>query len=455
MKTYIINLTASHERRYHMTAQMKKHGITDYEFIEAETQPSPAEGCMKSHRKVWQLIADSGSPAIVLEDDVVLHDSFYHFIHLRTQPQFTQYIEVGLIGYQVKGNPLWNNTGPHWRSLQANYRIEYNGAYGYFVNGTAPALKLIDLSTHVNAHPDMMMMNEGNNSRLALYFMNFPLVQHGSFPSTLQHGKPKQTSDSRHQIAPPPPTPAVQPATTILPPETKPAKPRKIDTKLTITLLHPSRGRAVKAKETLDYWLKASSQQIKIEHIISIDDDDSQFAEYEKLFPVSKTANRVFKFYHANNDCVVQATNHAATFSTGNILVYLSDDFKCPENWDVELLHRFTGKRKPMLLQVADGINPFGIPCLTIPVMNRQLYKKLGYFWHPAYKSMFVDNDLFWTCYNHDWLIMAPELTFVHEHPANNKMKVETDATYQRSSAHWNSGQATFNERKDKGFALK
>ena len=35
-----------------------------------------------------------------------------------------------------------------------------------------------------------------------------------------------------------------------------------------ITLLHPSRNRALKAKSTLDYWLSQSSKQISIEHIL-------------------------------------------------------------------------------------------------------------------------------------------------------------------------------------------
>lgn len=445
MKTYIINLLTSHERRYHMTAEMKKHGITDFEFISAETEPNPIEACMLSHKKVWQLIADSGSPAIVLEDDVVLHDSFYHFINTRTQPQFTQYLEVGLIGYQVKGNPLWSNPTEHWRTMQANYRIEYNGAYGYYVNGKEAALHLLQLSEHANAHPDLMMMNEANNTRLALYFMNFPLVQHGSFPSTLNHhGKPvAKKSAVQSEIR------NTQSAITPVVKEQPQVKVKQKDFgKLLISLIHPSRGRAKKAKETLDYWMKASSQQINIEHILSIDKDDDQLKQYTQLFPDSEIVC-------SKNSCVVEATNIAAKRATGSILVYLSDDFKCPDNWDVLLAQRFHGVKKPMLLQVGDGINPMGIACLTIPIMNKPLYKKLGYFWHPAYKSMFVDEDLFWTCYNNDWLQLSPELTFVHEHPANNKMQVPSDATYQRSSINWNSGQATFMERKKAGFPLK
>jgi hypothetical protein len=80
------------------------------------------------------------------------------------------------------------------------------------------------------------------------------------------------------------------------------------------------------------------------------------------------------------------------------------------------------------------------------------MYAKLGYFWHPGYRSMFVDEDLYWTCVNNNWLIDGRELQFPHEHCCVGK--AERDETYIRSEANWDTGKAFFAERKAQNFPL-
>ena len=159
-------------------------------------------------------------------------------------------------------------------------------------------------------------------------------------------------------------------------------------------------------------------------------------------------------------DCALLITQPAAP-SPGDILVYPSDDFKCPENWGLLLLHEFYELRAgtlasdpelPALLKVDDCLQKFDVPVLTIPIMNRALYERLGYFWHPGYRSMFVDEDLYWTARKLNALKMAPHLKFPHEHPANGK--AADDETYRRSAANWDQGKAMFAQRKAQGFPL-
>lgn len=211
-----------------------------------------------------------------------------------------------------------------------------------------------------------------------------------------------------------------------------------------ITLLHPSRGRAEKAKQTFDFWKEQSSGRVFIEHILSIDDDDIQTQKYIQGFPDSIVLIN-------KNTCVVDATNVAAKVATGDILIYLSDDFKCPKNWDLEII-ALLGLETPFLLKVDDCLQKFEVKVLTIPIMNKALYNVLGYFWHPGYKSMFVDEDLYWTCSENNWLIFADSLKFPHEHPANGK--AVNDETYRRSAANWDQGKEMFAKRKLEGFPL-
>jgi hypothetical protein len=210
-----------------------------------------------------------------------------------------------------------------------------------------------------------------------------------------------------------------------------------------ISLIHPSRGRPAKAKQTLNLWLQKSSKSIKIEHIITIDSDDSKLYSYQQFFKdVSISDSR----------CVVEATNYGTSLATGNILIYLSDDFSCPLNWDLLVMEKFKNITEPLLLKSDDCLQPFGVDVVTIPIMNRELYNKLGYFWNPIYKSMYVDQDLYWTCKNNNWLSLAPDLKFPHNHYCNGKAR--KDETYIRTDRHSATGKLIYEQRKNNNFPL-
>lgn len=215
-----------------------------------------------------------------------------------------------------------------------------------------------------------------------------------------------------------------------------------------LSLIHPSRGRAKKAKDTLNNWITKSTGEIEIEHIISVDSDDNQLQLYKSIFSESVLIE------NTERHDVVFATNNAAQYSKGNLLIYLSDDFDCPQNWDrliTEEINRYLNNTE-VLLKVDDCLQKFEVGVLTIPIMNRKLYQTLKYFFYPEYKSMFCDEDLFWTCKNNHWIRYAPALKFPHLHWCNGKTNV--DETYKRSETNWDSGKAIFNNRKKQNFPL-
>ncbi len=214
-----------------------------------------------------------------------------------------------------------------------------------------------------------------------------------------------------------------------------------------ISLIHPSRQRPEKAKAAYDYWISKAWFPENIEHVLSLDESDNSINEYARLFGDVVGSCGIVN----NNTCVVEATNHAAKVATGDILIYLSDDFKCPDEWDV-LINEQMNNSTPMLLKVDDCLQKFNVPVLTIPIMNRKLYEKLGYFWHPEYKSMFVDEHLFWTVTNNCWLKEAPQLKFPHEHCSLGL--AERDETYIRSEANWDQGKSLFAKHMAEGFPL-
>ena len=217
-----------------------------------------------------------------------------------------------------------------------------------------------------------------------------------------------------------------------------------------ISLLHPSRGRAQKSFNNAKEWMDMAG--CKTELILSIDDNDPAKEEYKKLYEDSFPYQEETFFCIDDNSCLVEATNKAARVSEGDILVYLSDDFKCYPNWGIDVMKEFEGETRPLLIKVDDCLQKFDIAVLTIPMMNRVLYNMLGYFFHPEYKSMSVDEDLFWTCQSINAIKMCPHLKFSHEHCSVGKC--ENDETYKRSAANWDQGREVFTRRKLAGFPI-
>lgn len=212
-----------------------------------------------------------------------------------------------------------------------------------------------------------------------------------------------------------------------------------------ISLIHPSRGRPQKAFNTAKKWIEQAG--VEVEYILSCDRNDPVGYQYGPYF-VGWCKNILVE----ENNSVVEATNKAAAISKGDILVYLSDDFDCFPDWGKAVEKEFENEDRPLLIKVDDCIHHPSVPVLTIPIMNRKLYERLGYLWHPEYKSMFCDEHLYWTCYKLGAIKAAWHLNFEHQHCSVGK--AENDETYKRSSANWEQGKALFAKHKAMGFPV-
>jgi hypothetical protein len=197
-------------------------------------------------------------------------------------------------------------------------------------------------------------------------------------------------------------------------------------------------------------WIAKSTGLVPIEHILSIDIDEPQANEYRQLFTDSLIVQD-----NPSDGYVVGATNAAAKHAKGDILIYLSDDFDCPTQWDV-LIRRKLTDGKEQLLKVDDCLQGFNVAVLTIPIMTRAFYDRFGYFFYPEYKSMFCDEDLYHVARIINGLVFAPDLKFPHLHPSNPTKELQgtSDATYNRSNGMWTQGQTLHNKRRLNNYGL-
>lgn len=217
-----------------------------------------------------------------------------------------------------------------------------------------------------------------------------------------------------------------------------------------ISLIHPSRLRPDKSFHNASKWLNLAKTKCQL--ILAIDSDDPTAPRYKELYNTLHDSEHEIGILHDKHLSVVHATNMAAAKSTGDILIYLSDDFDCPNDWQWLVLNEFEKYSGPTLIKVDDCLQRFDVPVLTIPMMNRELYDKLGYFFHPGYKSMFVDEHLYWRTQRLKALRFAPQLKFEHKHVSVGK--AQDDETYRRSAANWDQGKALFAQHKAAGFPV-
>jgi glycosyltransferase involved in cell wall biosynthesis len=238
-------------------------------------------------------------------------------------------------------------------------------------------------------------------------------------------------------------------------PLTKQSKLFKLITMFKISILHPSRNRAIRGHACYANWLVRSSGKVEIEWIVSIDDDDSQAEEYRLRF--NPFAAKVIQ---NKNRSMVDAVNAAAKVSTGDLLVVVSDDFDCPADWDQGLMAIFNNERDNpyYAVHVNDGYSyPMGDPSnrlLTLPIVTRHLYSKIGYVYHPAYFSMYADNDLYEVCAKHFRIVDAGHLLFEHLHPSLNKSPEDATFRRQNSAQAYQMGKAIFAQRQSNEFPI-
>jgi hypothetical protein len=211
------------------------------------------------------------------------------------------------------------------------------------------------------------------------------------------------------------------------------------------SLLHPSRGRIVQAENAIEEWLVAASGHHDIEYILSVDDDDD-VAGYRTM-----AERRGVGLIVGRNRSIVDAVNRAAAKATGDMFIVVSDDFGCPAGWD-EVLAEILGDQRDVAVLVHDGMDA---RILTLPIVGRELYERLGYVYHPDYISMFCDDDLTETARGDGKLIDARHVVFPHRHFTVGGLHFDATYARERSRLAWLQGFRVFRKRTAVDFGRK
>ena len=195
------------------------------------------------------------------------------------------------------------------------------------------------------------------------------------------------------------------------------------------SLNHPSRGRPALAEAALREWRAKSSGDHSVEHVLSVDADDPELVAYGQIAARHGSVLSV-----APNRSMVEATNRGAALATGEVIVSISDDFGCCEGWD-RALAALVDPKDAVAVLVDDGL---GARILTLPILTREMYRRIGFIYHPGYPSIFADDDLTQVVRRRGRLVEALHLRFEHRHPtAGLRPFDETDERQSGDRGYW------------------
>lgn len=213
-----------------------------------------------------------------------------------------------------------------------------------------------------------------------------------------------------------------------------------------ISVIHPTRSRPDKSFHTTGSWLKKAG--VPCELIVSVDSSDPELDRYRQYYEQhSIYHDQPVRMIVNNNRNAVQATNKGAEASSGDILIVISEDFDCFENWGkviTEALGNYDG-----VLKTYDGVQPW---IVTLPIMNRSYFEEKGYIYYPSYSHMFCDTELTHVADLEVRLKIRNDIVFKHKHYSTGENP--KDSLNERNDQTWNTGMATYLHRVSSNFGM-
>lgn len=221
---------------------------------------------------------------------------------------------------------------------------------------------------------------------------------------------------------------------------------------MTISVLHPTRGRKQQALKTMSKWLFNADRPYDIEYIFStdIDDTDKWTSRIDILpnFMVNSSQIKHIEVLKNDNKSAIEAINFAAKRCSGDLIIVCSDDFECPEHWDTLLLNELEGK-SDFVLKTDDEYQP---TLVSLPIMDRIFYERYGYIYHPDYLHMFCDQEMTAVALMTGKYLKST-LKFPHHHYTTGK--TEKDEINVKNDMTWKQGQRLFDRHLENNFGIE
>jgi len=212
--------------------------------------------------------------------------------------------------------------------------------------------------------------------------------------------------------------------------------------------------RPQKFKEMHSEWIKRADNPSNIQTYVAVNWEQhaTELKDYLKNnFLITLNTNKIGVCYPAYQ-LSSNLGSKMGKCEDNDIVVFASDDFLPPENWDQYLNEKL--KNNSGLLMVRDGYqlpdsSNMLYPAITIPIMTYDSLLKLNkIIYHPKYNHMFSDVELYFNAKDLGILIddrLNDETIFEHLHYAAGKRVA--DQADQAYNAKWIEDDLTWQKR--------
>lgn len=182
---------------------------------------------------------------------------------------------------------------------------------------------------------------------------------------------------------------------------------------------------------------------------VILDNDDKSMCNPEVIARLCKLPRTAFYFDPPSTK--IRACNAHLGPKVFDILVLLSDDMRpVVKGWDDIVRERMLNHFPDTdgVLWFNDGFR--GHELNTLCILGRKYYRRFGYIYHPAYKSMWADNEFMEVAAGLKKQKYFRQVIIEHRHPGAGKAKY--DDLYRRNDVPMGADGTTFRHRKAAGF---
>lgn len=219
---------------------------------------------------------------------------------------------------------------------------------------------------------------------------------------------------------------------------------------MNILVKFPVRSRAKRFFATLDMYRKMESKEHDVQYVITLDANDMQMNTPEIVERLDGYERLGFRY--GSNAGKIDACNADMDLAhPGWSVGILASDDMLPQvvGWDDRIASDMCREFPDTdgCLWYYDGRVE---SICTLSIMGRKYYNKFGYIYHPAYMSLWCDNEFTEVAMAAGKMWKSPDVIIKHEHPSYGIG--EKDALLQYNESFYNVDKTVFERRQKEGF---
>ena len=196
---------------------------------------------------------------------------------------------------------------------------------------------------------------------------------------------------------------------------------------------YPTRGRPHWFQETLNAYYEKLSGKHEYQFVIAMDNNDETMNNGSMRYWLDSQENLTYFYRDRANK--IQACNTGIPDDGWDILVLISDDMTPVADGFDDIIAQDMAREFPDIdgaLHYNDGLTADKL--ITLSIMGKKLYDRIGFVYWPAYQGLWCDNDFmeltklwgkYWysdkTIIRHDWQKFGRDATYAKGESSNDR----------------------------------